>query len=215
MDCTTSSPCISSCASDWLDWDGSSMLSTLSNFLRSFGRGVECANASSCGSSRCSLTTSCVWRGGAKTKRFAGVTFLNCSSGFGCMFFTDAGVCIARTLRRPDVGFLVFCMEGGLGARKRCGEGVWVGIVRATSAIAACSIWRVGGVRRNLLCADAWSWWRAWRCPGQARPAQARSSRENAEARGQQVAAYNNVTCVPPSHMYALDVYVRKVYITY
>ena len=105
------------------------MLSTLSNFLRNFGRGVECANASSCGSSRLSLVTSCVCRGDAKTKRFAGVSFLNCSSGFGCAFFIEAGVCIARALRRPDCGFLVFCVEGGLGAKKRCGEGVWVGIV--------------------------------------------------------------------------------------
>jgi len=83
MDCITCSPCSSSCASDWLDCDGSSILSTLSNFLRSFGSGVACANASSCGSSCLSLVTSCVCRGGAKTKRFAGVNFLNCSSCFG------------------------------------------------------------------------------------------------------------------------------------
>lgn len=108
------------------------MLSIRSNFLRGFGSGVECVNVSSCASSRLSLATPIAGRGGARTKRFAGVDFLNGSSGFGCVVFVDAGVWIASALRRPDWGFFGFCVEGGLGAKKRCGEGVWVGIVGAT-----------------------------------------------------------------------------------
>jgi hypothetical protein len=82
-------------------------------------------------------------------KRFAGVNFLNSSSAFGSALFVDAGVCTATVLRRPEWGFFDFWVEGGWGARKRCGEGVWVGIVGTTSAITAGSIWRIDGVRRN------------------------------------------------------------------
>jgi hypothetical protein len=44
---------------------------------------------------------------------------------------------------------LDFWVEGGLGARKRCGEGVWIGIVWKTWAIAAALIWQIGGVECN------------------------------------------------------------------
>jgi hypothetical protein len=39
------------------------------------------------------------------------------------------GVCAMKPLRRPDCGFAFACWaEGGFGARKRCGDGVCVGI---------------------------------------------------------------------------------------
>lgn len=83
------------------------------------------------------------------TNRFAGVNFLNCSSGFCSGFFASVGVCMASALRRLDCGFFDFCVEGGLGARKRCGEGVWVGIGAATLMDAGPFVWVVGGAGRN------------------------------------------------------------------
>jgi hypothetical protein len=78
------------------------MLSIRSNFLRGFASGVEWANVSSCASPCFSLATPIAGRGGASTKRFAGVSFLSGTSDFGCAGLVDAGVCTARALRRPD-----------------------------------------------------------------------------------------------------------------
>jgi len=118
-----------------------SMLSTRSNFLGSFGRGVVCSCCCSCTAPFLSLSFACsavmvLCCTGVMTNRFAGVNFLNCSSGF-CSdfcagFFALVCACIASALRRLECGFFDFCVEGGLGAKKRCGEGVWVGIMEAT-----------------------------------------------------------------------------------
>ena len=118
-----------------------SMLSTRSNFLGSFGRGVVCSYCCSCTASFLSLPFACsaamvLCCTGAMTNRFADVNCLDWSSGF-CSgfcadFFAIVCACIASALRRLDWGFFDFCVEGGLGAKKRCGEGVWVGIMEAT-----------------------------------------------------------------------------------
>lgn len=100
----------------------SSMLSMRSSFRRGFGRGVAFCWA--------------FWELGvdAVTKRFAGVGVLDCRLDVGV--WRDEGVwCVdgGCTRRRLD-GCLSFAfwVEGGAGARKRCGEGVCVGILRAT-----------------------------------------------------------------------------------
>lgn len=66
------------------------------------------------------------------TKRFAGTNFLDSDSVVGSGFAL-LGCCVARALRRLDCGFGVgFCEEDGWGVKKRCGEGVCIGISIAT-----------------------------------------------------------------------------------
>ena len=48
----------------------------------------------------------------------------------------DLGVCRASALRKLDCAFgFGFWVEGERGARKRCGEGVSVGMVEPSSAL--------------------------------------------------------------------------------
>jgi hypothetical protein len=65
------------------------------------------------------------------TKRFAGVDFVACGSDVS--YVTAAavfGVCTVKPLRRPEGAFgLGFWVDGAAAARKRCGDGVCVGIV--------------------------------------------------------------------------------------
>lgn len=114
------------------------MLSTRSSFLRGLGSGVCCNCASSFGLTSASLTFAVFVVGffcsGATTKRFAGVSLLNCNSvdpaGVGVLAEADGGTAVA--LRRLECGLVDFCAECGFGARNRCGEGVCVGILTAT-----------------------------------------------------------------------------------
>lgn len=86
VESSTPSSCPLSCVAIGLNCDDSCILSTRSNFLRGFGRGVACVCASGHVSSSFALlltgvSKSLVWRVGAITNRLAGVNFLNCRSG--------------------------------------------------------------------------------------------------------------------------------------
>lgn len=108
IECMTPWRGLSSCASNGLDCDGSSMLSTRSSFLLGFGRGRCCTRVSSCVVPSLSPSLPCSGAtglcGGAMTKRFAGANFLNCNSGFGAGVLAEAGVCITGALRRLECG---------------------------------------------------------------------------------------------------------------
>lgn len=84
IDCINSSPSSPSWVTAGLDWLPSSMLSTRSNFLRGFVRGVTAARVSVHDvlilSSPSSVLTA--GREGVTTKRFAGVNFMNLYSAF-------------------------------------------------------------------------------------------------------------------------------------
>lgn len=136
---STSSSSSSSCSSGArngldcdCDADADSILSTLSNLLCAFSRGVYAVDALDVGSSTRSLgargvTSPRAWWAGVTTKRFAGVSFLNCCSG------AAFGVCALMAWRRLDLGFAWGVgVVGGGPAMKRCGEGFWTGIVGAT-----------------------------------------------------------------------------------
>lgn len=119
------------------------MLSTRSNFLRGFGRGVSCVCVL-CEGGACALwTEACssalrVRRCGVTKNLFAGVLFTGwssciCSDNFGVVF---AGA--AMTLRKFERGLgLGCCVDGAFGARKRCGDGVCAGMVRSSFVLAA------------------------------------------------------------------------------
>ena len=127
-------PPLGSADAEGLSCELSWMLSTFFSF-RGFARGVAC-----CVDGPASSLRSATWlalgacRGGAMTKRFAGVAF--------CLSWGDTRLCEAvcaglgvfavMPWRRLDEGLgLDFWVE--VGARKRCGEGVCVGIL--------CSAW--------------------------------------------------------------------------
>ena len=134
-DWVTPKPLSSSGGATGLDCDPSSMLSTRSNFRGGFGRGVGCVCSRAFARPLSALlfpcsSALCVRRCGVTTKRFAGVSCLNCSSGLSRVELVGLGVCTASALRRPDWGFgFAFWVDGGLGARKRRGDGVCVGIL--------------------------------------------------------------------------------------
>lgn len=141
MDCATLSPWRSSWVAAALDCDESCMLSTRSHFRRGFGRGVSCESTLvvcvSCSSSVAFTGASTLGaaRGGGMTNRLADVTFFHCVSGVGACSVRSAGfgVWTAKTLRSPDCSFCLGCCAAvARGARKRCGEGVSVGIVAAS-----------------------------------------------------------------------------------
>lgn len=75
-----------------------------------------------------------ICRVGAMTKRFAGVTFGVSASASGICLSASVvfGVCAVKPCRKFDWGFGFdfgfWALEGGSDARKRCGEGVCVGI---------------------------------------------------------------------------------------
>lgn len=85
---------------------------------------------------------------GAMTKRFAGVTFRSSPTSTDTLC-EDApvgfGVCAVKPCLRLDCGFgFDFWVDGGAGARKRCGDGVCLGIfVRASGD-------RIRGGRRTV-----------------------------------------------------------------
>jgi hypothetical protein len=112
------------------------MLSTFFSF-RGFARGVTCCvekSASSLGSAAWRALG--VWRGGAMTKRFAGVALcVPEGDTWPCEgVCIGLGVCTVVPCRRLDAGRgLDFWVD--VGARKRCGEGVCVGI--------SCNAWSI------------------------------------------------------------------------
>jgi hypothetical protein len=75
-----------------------------------------------------------VRRCGGSTKRFAGVTFLDSASILSQTAAVGLGVGNVKVLRRLVGGFcLAAGAAGGFVARKRCGDGVCVGIVSPLS----------------------------------------------------------------------------------
>jgi hypothetical protein len=120
----------------------SPILSTLPK-RGAFIRGVACVCAhisspSSLPSSTPPSTRGVGRSGVPTTKRFAGATlrsspFVARTDNFG--FGVCAGESTVKPWRRLECGFgRGFCEGGCAGARKRCGEGVWEGIVTCASA---------------------------------------------------------------------------------
>lgn len=124
--------CSRSCsASAEEDGELSSILSRC-NSLGGFTRSVDCIFAHPSSALSLPLLLFGALCFGATTKRFAGVTLRSSPAGVCASLEerTGLGVCAVKPWRRPDCGFgFALCDVAGLGARKRCGDGVCDGIV--------------------------------------------------------------------------------------